>query len=200
MRRYFPLLLVLFATPARAPAYLEVSPVVPTLGRVVKQSDRIVVLEVDRVSREQQIIVYKKVADLKGKDPDEVVKHKLTDGYHPREARTVLDWAEPGERAICFYTGQGSVTCIGRYWYLCSAGTSPWSTMIAGRPEMSYAYSGSVTKLRDHITAILADREVTITALKYEVLGLAPGPGKLVERKLDHWATYEAIRAFFRFV
>src|SRR5262249_32513123 len=58
---------------------------------------------------------------------------------------------------------------------------------------MSYAYSGSVTKLRDHITAILADREVTITALKYEVLGLAPGPGKLVERKLDHWATYEAI-------
>jgi HEAT repeat protein len=193
MKRILLLLLVVFGAPTPSRAYLEVSPTVPTLGRVVNQSTRIVVLQVDKVSREKQIIVYKKVADLKGKDSDEVVKHKLTDGYHPREARTVLNWAEPGELAICFYTGEGSVTCLGRYWYLCSAKESGWGTMIAGRPEMAYCYSGSVAKLRDHVTAILAGREAVITALKYEVFGLAPGQGRWVERKHEHWATYEAI-------
>src|SRR5690349_6618745 len=112
MKRVLSALLIVLgvATPSRA--FLEVSPIIPTLGRVVNQSTRIQVLQVDKVSREKQVIIYKKIADLKGKDADEVVKHKLTDGYHPRELRTVLDWAEPGEIAVCFYTGQGSVTCI----------------------------------------------------------------------------------------
>jgi HEAT repeat protein len=193
MKRFLLLLLVVVGTPTPSRAYLEVSPTVPTLGRVVNQSTRIVVLQVDKVSREKQIVIYKKVADLKGKDSDDVVKHKLTDGYHPRESRTVLDWAEPGELAVCFYTGGGAVTCLGRYWYLCSADESGWGTMIAGRPEMAYCYSGSVARLRDHVTAILAGREVVVTALKYEVLGLAPAQGKWIERKLEHWATYEAI-------
>jgi HEAT repeat protein len=193
MKRVLLLLLVFLGAPTRSRAYLEVSPVVPTLGRVVNQSTRIVVLRVDKVSRDKQVIVYHKVADLKGKDADAVVKHRLTDGYHPREARTVLDWAEPGELAVCFYTGTGSVTCLGRYWYLCSADEPGRGTMIAGRPEMAYCYSGSAARLREHVTAILDGRQVVVTALKYEVLGLAPGPGKWVERKLEHWATYEAI-------
>jgi HEAT repeat protein len=193
MKRALLLLLAILGTPTQARAYLEVSPTVPTLGRVVNQSARIVVLQVDRVNREKQVVVYKTVACLKGKDADDVVKHKLTDGYHPREARTILDWAEPGELAVCFYTGTGSVTCLGRYWYLCSVDAPGWGTMIAGRPEMAYCYSGSAAKLRDHVTAILAGRGVVVTALKYEVFGLAPVPGKWVERRLEHWATYEAI-------
>src|SRR5262249_25507619 len=52
---------------------------------------------------------------------------------------------------------------------------------------------GSAARLRDHVAAILAGREVVVTALKYEVLGLAPGAGKWTERKLEHWATYEAV-------
>jgi HEAT repeat protein len=179
--------------PTRAWAFLEVSQVVPTLGRVVKQSTRIEVLQVDKVSREKRIIIYKKIADLKGEGPSEVVKHKLAEGYHPRELRTVLDWAEPGETAVCFYTGQGSVTCIGRYWYLCLGDDGPWWTMKAGMPAMAYCYSGSVARLRGHVADILAGREVVVTALKYQVLGLAPGPGKWIERKLEHWATHEAI-------
>ena len=102
MKRVLLLLPIFLWTPTHSWAYLEVSPIVPTLGRVVNQSTRITVLQVDRVSREKQIIIYKKVADLKGKDSDELVKHKLTDGYHPREARTILDWAEPGALAVCF--------------------------------------------------------------------------------------------------
>jgi HEAT repeat protein len=175
-------------TPTRAWAYLEISPVVITLGRVVSQSTHIGVLEVDRVSREKQAIIYKKVADLKGKDAEVVVKHKLTAGFHPREVRTILDWAQPGAIAICFQTGQGSVTCIGRYWYVCTASTDSWWTMTAGKPILSYAFSGSVARLRDHVTALLAGRETVITALKYRLY-----VGKALERKLEHWDTIEAM-------
>jgi HEAT repeat protein len=195
MKRFLCALLLVSGTTTPAWAFIEVSRVSPTLGRVVRQSTHIVVLQVDKVNRDKQVILFKKIADLKGEDSAVVVKHKLTDGFHVRAARTVLDWAEPGNIAICFQTGDGSLTCIGGYWYQCAAGEVPWWTMTVGRPEMSYAYSGSTAKLRDHVTAILAGREVVVTALKYEVLGLAAGPGKWIERKTEHWATYEAVGA-----
>src|SRR5260370_37053493 len=121
--------------PSQGWAFLEVSQTVPTLGRVVKQATRIEELQVDKVSREKNIILYKKIATLKGNDANEVVKHKLTEGYHPRELHTIREWAEPGEMAICFYAGQGSLTCVGRYWYLCTAQGDSWWIMVAGRPE-----------------------------------------------------------------
>jgi HEAT repeat protein len=193
--------LVLFAlvllgtliTPTSTRAFLEVSQIVPTLGRVVGQATRITVLRVDQVSRERQAILYKKVADLKGTEPDEIVKHKLTEGYHPREAHTILDQAEPGEIAVCFHAGTGSLTCVGRYWYLCTRGEAGWWTLVAGRPEMAYAYNGSASKLREQVTAILAGKEVVIPALKYRVYEAAPG--KSFQRNIEHWDTYEALSA-----
>jgi HEAT repeat protein len=160
---------------------------------VAAQATHIVVLRVDKVSREKQVIVFARVADLKGADWPEVVKHQLTDGFHPRQARTVLDWAEPGALAVCFQVGNGCLTCIGGYWYQCAAREAPWWTMTTGRPDLCYAYSGSAARLRDHVTAMLAGRGVVVPALKYEVLALAPGPGKWTERRIEHWATYEAV-------
>jgi hypothetical protein len=69
MKRVLLLLLFFFGTASQSRAFLEVSPVVPTLGRVVNQSTSIVVLQVDKVSREKRVVIYKKVGDLKGKDP-----------------------------------------------------------------------------------------------------------------------------------
>jgi hypothetical protein len=63
----------------------------PTLGKLTADAEHIVVLEVDRVSREKQVVLFKKVADLEGKGATEVAKHQLTDGLHPRQAHAVLD-------------------------------------------------------------------------------------------------------------
>jgi HEAT repeat protein len=60
--------------------------------------------------------------------------------------------------------------------------------MTAGKPELSYAYTGSPAKLREHVTAILAGREVVVTALNFAVFA----PGR-IERKLEGWSTYEAV-------
>jgi HEAT repeat protein len=155
-----------------------------------------VVLEVDKVSRDKQVIIFKKVTDLKGKGLPDVAKHRLTDGFHPRQLRTILDWAEPGRIAVCFHNGERTcVTCIGGYWYECAVGEAHWWTMTTGRPELSYAYSGSPAKLRDHVTAMLAGRETVITALKYRVLTRLPGSQGLVERKREHWDANEAVCA-----
>lgn len=168
----------------------------PTLGKIIADSSHIAVLQADEVSRDKEVIIFKKVADLKGKGSADVVKHKLTDAFHPRQARTILDWAEPGSIAVCFQDGERTcVTCIGSFWYQCSASEIPWWTMTTGRPELSYAYSGSTAKLRGHVTAMLAGRERIISALKYRVLARLPGPPGSVERKREHWDANEAVCA-----
>jgi HEAT repeat protein len=190
MKRALCVMLVLLGTTTPAAAYIAA---MPTLGKVSTDAGTIVVLEVDKVSREKQVVLFKKVADLKGKGSPDVAKHKLTEGMHPRQARTILDWAEPGKIAVSFQTERSSLTCIGGFWYQCAAAGDSWWTMTAGRPELSYAYSGSTSKLRDHLTAMLAGREVVITALKYRQLTVRPGGA--VERKWEDVDTVEAVGA-----
>jgi HEAT repeat protein len=185
MNRFLWAALIVLGTPIPGRAFLDYS---PTLGRVIKDAPYIKVLQVDQVSREKLVVTYKKVADLKGKDPATEVKHKLTDGFHPRQPRTILDWAEPGNIAICFHTDNISLTCIGNYWYQCSPSGASWWVMATGRGDLSYAYSGSAARLRDHVTAILKGQEVIVTALKFEAI-----MGKGLERNLDRWATFEAV-------
>jgi HEAT repeat protein len=190
MKRFLCVIFLFLATVSQSPAFIDFS---PTLGKVISQSDHIMVLEVDKVSREKQVIIFKRIADLKGKDSPEIVKHQITDGFHARQARTILDWAEPGEIAVCLQSGRQSLTYIGGYWYHCGVLEAPWWRMTTGRRDMAYAYFGSVAKLREHVTAIAAGREVVVTALKFDVIGLPPDSGKWIHRKIDRWAVLEAV-------
>jgi HEAT repeat protein len=190
MKHFVLLTFVCLATPAPSWAYIGAY---PTLGKLTADSSQIVVLRVERVNRDRQAILFRKVADLKGGGAAAVAKHRLTDGFHPRQARTVLDWAEPGKIAISFQNERTALTCIGGFWYECAAGKDSWWIMTTGRPELSYIYSGSPARLRGHVEAMLAGREVVITALKYRLFTF--GPGKGLERKWDQWDVNEAVGA-----
>jgi HEAT repeat protein len=187
MKRAFGVMLVLLATTPRATAYIDST---PTLGKLIHDANQIVVLQVDKVSWEKRVVLFKKIADLKGKDGPKVVKHKLTGGSHPRQLRTLLDWARPGAVAVWFRAGNASQTCLGRFWYECAAAEDEWWIMTRGKPELSYTYSGSTAKLRQHILLILGGKEVVITALKYAAFD--PGEGAR-KTSLVGWATYEAV-------
>lgn len=151
----------LWSAPARA--YVDGS---PTLGSVIRDSSHIVVLEVTKVNAEKRVIVYKKVADLKGQHPTDEVRHAIGEGSHPREPKTVLDLAKPGAIAICFHNGKVAQTCLGKYWYeAVAAGEAPWWSMTYGRSELSLAFFGSTTKLRGQLTEILAGKTAVITAV-----------------------------------
>src|SRR5262245_56661118 len=111
-------LLVLALTPA--PAYVEAP---HSLGAVVQQSTNIVVVVVEKVDNEKNLIIYRKVEDLKGKHPTDVIKHNIgRGGFHPREWQNIMAWAEPGKTAVFMHNGGASETCIDGHWYQGSAG------------------------------------------------------------------------------
>jgi HEAT repeat protein len=157
-----PIILLGLATPART--YIDAS---PTLARVVKDSTNIVVLRVEKVSKDKGIIIFTKVEDLKGNHPTDQIKHRITEGWHPSESKLILDWAEPGQIAICFHNGKSAVTCIGNYWYGASIAEPPWWTMSCGEARLAYAYVGSAQKLREHLMAMLDGKEVVITVVQF---------------------------------
>ena len=159
------LALLLGLTAGRAAAYVDHMSGF-TLGYVVEQSPFIVVLRVEKVSLERRAILFTKVADLKGRQPTEQVKHQLQEGLQPHELKTILDWAKPGRIAVCFHDGKVAHTCIGRYWYQCTAAEEPWWKMSHGQGDLRFAYFGPAEKLRDDVTAMLAGKEVVVTALR----------------------------------
>jgi len=159
----FPLLLLgLYSL--RAEAYIDTC---PSLGSALSASTSIVVLEVEKVSLEKRVIIYKKTADLKGTHPEDRIKHVLTDGAHPREPKGILDWARPGRTALGFHNGKIFVTCLGSLWYESALTESSWWTMTRGCPEMLYSYAGSVDRLRRHVVDMLTGKEVVVTAVSY---------------------------------
>ena len=141
----------LLSTPGVHP-YIDAT---PTLGQLMKDSTDIVVLEVEKVNADKRIIIYKKAGSLKGTLPGDEMRHQITIGWHPRESKIILDWAQPGKRAICFHDGKIAMTCIGQYWYQTSALESPWWTMTSGRAELSLAFFGPVDKLRRAVSLML---------------------------------------------
>src|SRR5439155_16658064 len=111
MKRLLCPFLALLALPGQTPAYIDAP---PTLGRLVQyDATYIVVMQVEKVSKEKQAIIYKKVADLKGKYPaDRIKQHvsrRITDtpgpeeNARPRGAKSILEWAEPGKLAVFFH-------------------------------------------------------------------------------------------------
>jgi HEAT repeat protein len=153
-------------TPRPAEAYVDAT---PTLGRLVKDSPYIAVLQVVKINPEKRLILYKKVADLKGRLALEELRQRITDGSHPREPRTIMDWAEPGKTALFFGNDRVAQICLGRYWYECVFQKSSWWVMTRARPELSLAYYGTTARLRQHVAIMLAGRETTITAVLHGI-------------------------------
>ena len=145
-----------------APAYVEVP---MSLGAVVAQSSHIMVLRVEKVDKEKNLIIYRKVRDLKGTHPQEVVKHNIgRTGFHPREWQFTMEWAEPGKTAIFFHNGGASETCIGTYWYQAYAGGEWWNHSHA-EPYLNRSFAGNPEKLAAAVTEMLAGREVIVPCM-----------------------------------
>jgi len=154
--------LALFWAVAPATAYIEAP---YSLGRLITESSNIVVVQVDKVDKENNRILYKKVRDIKGVHPTDVLRHNIAKaGFHPREWQNCMAWAEPGKLAIFFYNGGASETAIDMYWYQCYGAGPDWG-MSHGEPYLLRSYAGKVEKLAMAIEEILANREVIVPAM-----------------------------------
>jgi hypothetical protein len=136
-----------------------------SLGQVITLSTNIMVLRVEKVDKERNLILYRKVRDLKGTHPTDVIRHNIgRGGFNPREWQYPMDWAEVGKTAVFFHNGGASETCIGTYWYQAYAGGDWWS-MSHGEPFLLRSFAGNVDKLVAAVTEILAGREVVVPCM-----------------------------------
>ncbi|MCS6898117.1 MAG: YdjY domain-containing protein [Nitrospira sp.] len=163
MRRV-PLLLFIAALVPSAPtlAYIEAP---HSLGRCIHESSNIVLMEVTRVNVEKNLIIFRKVQDIKGKHPTDEIKHNIGKrGFHEREWKNVMAWAQVGKRAVFMYQGDASETCIGTYWYQCYR-EGDWWGMSHAEPFLLRTYYGDPDRLAELCTRILKGEEVIVTCL-----------------------------------
>lgn len=147
---------------APAGAYIEAP---YSLGRLIAESTNILIVQVDKVDKENNRILYKKIRDVKGTHPSEVLRHNIAKaGFHPREWQNVMAWAEPGKIGMFFYNGGASETAIDNYWYQCYGAGPDWG-MSHGEPYLLRSYAGKVEKLAMAVEEILANREVIVPAM-----------------------------------
>ncbi len=140
---------------ATASGYVEVP---FSLGKVVTQSPHIVLVRVESVDREKNLIVYRKVRDIKGVFAGEI-KHNIGKrGFHAREWQTIMAWARVGKTALLFHTGSAGEMCIDKYWYQCHG--KGWMSMTHAEPYLLRSFAGRPEKLASIVTAMLAGREV----------------------------------------
>ncbi len=193
-----PAVFAFLAVVPSARAYVEVP---YTLGRTCSESTNIVLVEVTRVNKDKNLILYKKVQDLKGSHPEAVIKHNIgKGGFHPREWQNIMAWAEPGKRAVFFHNGSGSETCIGTYWYQCEH-AGDWWNLSHAEPFMLRTFYGDVERLAAAVTAIVAGKEVVVTCLadgNKEQLHLRKGKVQRLKVSLKR-IEYDARRDFVGF-
>jgi hypothetical protein len=135
-----------------------------TLPRVINESTNIVLVKVEKVNKQRKLIYYRKIADLKGKHPTDVIKHNVgVGGFNEREQKAPIEWAEEGKIAIFFHNGGASETCIGKYWYQAYNG-GDWWNHSHGEPYMCRTYCGEIDGLREAVEKLLKNQDVIIPA------------------------------------
>src|SRR5262245_3070083 len=145
-----------------AHAYVEAP---HSLGLVAQLSTNIMLVQVERVDKEKNLIIYRKVRDLKNKHPTDIIKHNVgRGGIRPNEWKHQMDWAEPGKLAVFFHNGGASETCIGTWWYQAYAG-GEWWNHSHGEPFLLRSYAGPIPKLAAAVTAIVEGKEVVVPCM-----------------------------------
>jgi HEAT repeat protein len=145
-------------------AYVDLA---PTLGRIVRESQTILLAEVDRFGAEKGAVILKKVRDLKGQSEAGPLKHSLVRAGESGVDWPILDWAAPGRRCVVFQSGKAAVVCLGEVWYQTAAGEDGWWRIGVARPDLPLAYYGSVSRLAEAIPLMTAGKTAVITTLPH---------------------------------
>ena len=155
-----PTVVLLACLTPTAHGYIEVP---YSLVRCVQESTNIVVMELTRINTEKNLLIFKKVGDLKGKHAAAEIKHNIgKKGFHEREWKNIMQWAEVGKKAVFLYNAESSETCLGTYWYQAYR-EGDWWGMSHAEPFLLRTFHGDPEKLADLITKILKNEEVVTT-------------------------------------
>ncbi|MGA2500057.1 MAG: VCBS repeat-containing protein [Tepidisphaeraceae bacterium] len=148
--------------PRESIAYVEAP---YSVGRIILESTNIVLVKVEKIDNERNLIIYRKVKDLKGVHPTELIKHNIGKaGFQPREWQYSMAAVAPGKFALFFHNGSAAETCVENYWYQTYAG-GEWWNMSHGEPYLMRSFYGKPEKLADLVTQMLAGKEVVTVGM-----------------------------------
>ncbi|MEZ6139646.1 MAG: VCBS repeat-containing protein [Zavarzinella sp.] len=156
-----PCILLGWAAP-QAHAYVEIA---MPLSSVIQQSVVIATVQITKVDKAKKIIVYRKIKDLKGKHPQDEIRHVLEGELKPGEIKAILDWAEVGKIAVFFHNGSASEMCIDMNWYQAYPRGDYWG-MSHGEPFLLRSYAGKADRLPALITTLLAGNEALVPCME----------------------------------
>ena len=175
-----------------ASAYVDTPP--PTLGSLCVNTTSIVELRIEKVSKEKNVVVYRKVRDLKDKYPAETVKCSLNrrsgsmpQDFTPERVQQIMQQLTPGKAAILFSNGHtpdrkfwGCHVYTDAGWYSCHwwPDEEQWWHLCKEAPDLLRAYSGPADRLAGAIADIVAGKEVIVPCL------VDGKKEKLVQRKV----------------
>jgi hypothetical protein len=163
-RRFAAAAFALAGIAAVDPAFAYIEAPYP-LGRLITESSIILVIQVEKVDKEKNLILYRKVQDIKGKHPADVIRHNIgRGGFHPREWQNIMALAEPGKLAVMFHNGSACETCLDTYWYQCYAG-GEWWNMSHAEPYLLRTFAGKPERLGQVVLDLLAGREVLVPSM-----------------------------------
>jgi hypothetical protein len=174
-------LVALWATSSTAQAHIEAQ---YTLGRVATESTNIVLIEVARINKDKNLVICKKVRDLKGKHAGEEIKQNIGQRGEPGDAKAVMDWAEVGRQAVFFYNESGSLTCTGPHWYQAFK-EGDWWAMSHAETHMTRTYYGEIAKLISGLEEMLQGKDVVIRCM-------ADGPRETLQKRTARVQTMRA--------
>jgi HEAT repeats len=169
-----------------APARAYITRPVTTLGQL-SASTYVTAVRVEKVSRENGVILFRKVRDLKGNYPRDTIRHvfdlKNTPAHKgsgevpirpdERDWKHALRWAVPGKTAVMFtlkYDPYGDFghTYIDGLWYATMCPPRDWEfwyAIYADPNLLSRWHCGPAAQLVLAVEAILGGREAVVPVL-----------------------------------
>ena len=164
--RLLPLTLACLCLATPAHAFVDMA---PTLAKIISDSQKIQLVEVAQFSPEKHTLVLKGVRAIKGELDGNPVQHDVAAAGGSLVPRAIQQWAGPGARGVLFISRATELLCLGEGWYAVrSSGNGEWK-LGADRADLPLAYYGSVSRLADGITRMLAGRDAILTTVQHGV-------------------------------
>ncbi|MBY0526284.1 MAG: VCBS repeat-containing protein [Gemmataceae bacterium] len=156
-------ILLVAAWPTSAPAYIGGPPA--TLGHMCLWSTHVMTVQVERMDREKGVVIFRKVRDLKGKWPVDVIKQAIPIGL--AERKMILDWAETGKVTVMFAleSYKWSHTYIDNLWYASTTTDWSWWNVQHVEPIVLRTFSGRPERLNIACAAIVGGKEVVVPCM-----------------------------------
>jgi hypothetical protein len=149
--------------PSPAPAYIGGPPA--TLGMMCNWSTHVITVRVERLDREKGVLIFRRLTDIKGKWPTDVIRQVIPPGY-PDRAR-IFEWAEVGKTTVMFAleSYRWSHTYIDSLWYASNTADWQWWNVSHSEPIVLRTYTGKTERLVAACSAILTNKEVVVPCM-----------------------------------